>query len=728
MAHWRRLLESFAAPVRRWRGVRLVQQMEAAECGVACLAMVLEYYGCGVPLEELRHRCGTGRDGNSALDLLKCARAMGLAGGGLRLDLRGLSRVSGPLILHWNLDHFVVFEKMRGGRARLVDPASGRRWVEARELHESFSGVALQLRPTEALPRRGLPGPAILPHFAALARRRESVAFALLAGAGVQLLGVVAPAVTQVLIDEVLRPSAANWLLPVLLVAVGSRALAMALSFLHQQSTVKLQAILDYDLTARIGRRLLSLPLAFVENRSPGDLLQRVEDHAQLGRQLSKTAMAVFDLLFAGALAALMLAYDHRLGGIMLALDASRVGFVAAFRHPVRQRAGAELAARGREAGVLAEATASLETVKAFGIEAKLRKRYMGRLAQRLTWSCSSQRLSRAVAAGLTVFDGAGHALVLWLGGRQVIAGETTLGVFAALIAIRGLLSQPLSSLLSVAEGWVELGSTLERSEELLRAEPGPAGKRSARGIRGRLELVGVGFRFGSKGPWLFRNVSLCIEAGQRVAIVGPSGHGKSSLLRLLAGVARPTEGEVLLDGVPLRQYDRQSLGRRVGAALGQPLIIEGTVRENLCLRTPGATDESLREAIDLACFGPVLRGLPCGLASTLEADGRNLSGGERQRFGIAQAVLGRPRLLLLDEATCYLDLGAEAEVLAKLATLEATVVSVAHRVAAIRACRKVLEVRAGMVWFGDSRTWLAGSEAGPHQPLLSSSAPGGAR
>ncbi|HTV24202.1 MAG TPA: cysteine peptidase family C39 domain-containing protein, partial [Polyangiaceae bacterium] len=202
--------------------IRPLQQMEAAECGVTCLAMILAHYGAAIPLDELRIECGTSRDGNSALQLLEAARRLGLEGRGLKLDIAELERAERPLILHWRLNHFVVLEGWRGGRARLVDPASGRVQLDREQVDQCFSGIALELEPTAALVRRKPRAFGVAQYFANLRRRLPAVAFILVAGACSQLLGLVSPAVSQVLIDEVLRAARTSWLLPLLAVLIGA--------------------------------------------------------------------------------------------------------------------------------------------------------------------------------------------------------------------------------------------------------------------------------------------------------------------------------------------------------------------------------------------------------------------------------------------------------------------------------------------------------------------------
>lgn len=672
--------------------------MEAAECGVACLAMILDHYGVSIPLDELRLECGTSRDGNSALDLLKTAQKLGLAGRGLRMDLPQLMAARKPLILHWQLNHFVVFEGFRRGRAIILDPASGRLQVEKEELSRAFSGIALELLPTKSMVRRARKSAGIAQYLINLKKRSKAVTFLVIAGACTQLLGLVPPALNQVLIDEVIRPARQSWLLPVMAVWFGAIIGGLVLQWFYQLIMAHLQTALASSLTDKLGRRLLSLPLEFIESRSRADLMQRVSSYAGLGALLTRTALGVFDVAFALGLAALMLAYDLHLGALALGIDLLRVFVVRFVREDSRQRSAGELAARARESSIVLQATSSAETVKAFGLESRIEAWYERRLAERLSWTVKSSRLSDGASRWLSIFDGAARAAVLWVGGMMVIRFEMTLGVFAGFLAIRGLLGGPLASILATVEGWLEFKSVLTRTDELTAQEPVRFGARSADALSGRLELRDVGFRYGRGAPWVFRKVSLTIEPGEHVALIGPSGQGKSTLLRLMSGIVAPTEGRVLLDGVDVHELDPSSLARTFGTLVGDPLVLEGTVRDNIVLRLPEESDQAICEAARAACFEEVVARMPHGYESHLEPQGTNLSGGERQRLGLAQALLGKPRVLFLDEATCFLDESAEARVIENTLRAGITVVSVAHRPAVISASEQVFMVKGGVV------------------------------
>jgi ATP-binding cassette subfamily B protein len=680
------------------RAIRPIQQLEAAECGVACLAMILDRHGASYPLEELRDLCGTSRDGNSALQLLQAGERLGLKGRGYKMQPKQLMNEREPLILHWNLNHFVVLEGFSRGRAVVLDPALGRVQFDMEVVDRSFSGIALKFEPTSALKRRRRVSPGIVRYFAHLKTGKRAVAFLLIAGVVSQLLGIVAPALQQLLIDEVIAPARKSWLIPVLAVQIAVMIAGLVLAWPYQQLMLRLQTALSTTLTNQIGRRLLRLPLTFVESRSRGDLVQRVGSHASMGGLLTSSVSGVFQLVFALGLAGLMLAYDFWLGLLALGIDALRILFVRHLRDDARQRSAAELAARGNEMAAVQQAASAGEAIEAFGLQDKLQSLYKKRLEERLDWTKRSSRLGRGASSCLGIFDGLAQALVFWIGGSKVVDATMSIGVFAGFLAIRSLLSGPLGSVVSTVESWLEFRGVLGRTDEILRQEPDPTGHRSVDSVAPRLELRNVGFRYSSGSPWLFRGVSLSVEAGQNVTLVGPSGQGKSTLLRILGGILRPSEGEVLLDGVDIRECDPASLAKKMGAVVGAPVVVDGSVRENLKLRRPAASDEEIRQAARIACFEGVVARMRSGYSTRLSAQSTSLSGGELQRLGLSQALVGCPDILLLDEATCFLDQETEARVIANTIAAGTTLISVAHRQAVIDASGTVYRIEAGRV------------------------------
>jgi ATP-binding cassette subfamily B protein len=682
--------------LKRRRQIRVIQQMEAAECGVACLSMVLDYYGHARALPEIRQICGTSRDGNSALDLLTGARSLGLEGSGVSVPLKALRLLKKPAILHWDFNHFVILEAWRSDAMTIVDPASGRREVSLQEVSRSFSGVALLLSPGPAFEKRRRRSPGYGRYLVALKDQKRSLFYVLLASATQQVLAVSLPAANRVLIDHVIMPGRQEWLVPIFVILLGASLAQITLQRLRGLSQALLSSAIGLVLTRQMGERLLRLPLPFLESRSHGDLINRVHMQAELQNLLSSAVQALLDVFFVLCLIVLMISYDPMLGSISLLLTLLRIVVIRWFRRPLAQRHAAELVEKGREAGVLAESTAAPEMIQGFGVEAQITQRYANRVRQRAGWTIGSERFEVGLTRGMSVLGAAMQAVILYVGGCQVIEGHMTIGTFAGFLAIRAMLSGPVASLVALIESSIRLRGILERCADILDTPPVRDADSGPAVVEGRVELRDVSFRFGNGSPWVLKNVNLVIEPGEHVAIVGPSGEGKSTLGKLICGLLEPTQGRVLIDARDIHEYSRRELARLFGVVLQEPLILEGSVLEALTLRDHDCDWQTAFDAAQQACFHEVVLGLPDGYDSKLEAMGRNLSGGERQRLAIAQALLGRPRLLLLDEATCSLDNALEERVLDNIKRTGATIISIAHRPEVIAHATRTIQVRGG--------------------------------
>jgi ABC-type bacteriocin/lantibiotic exporter with double-glycine peptidase domain len=623
------------ARVRRWWSpqpkVRIIQQMEAAECGVACLAMVLDYLGRSVALSELRMTCGTSRDGNSAGDLLAGAREQGLEGRGLRTSLEALAERRAPAILHWNLSHFVVYEGARGGHLTIVDPAGGRRRVPFGEASKSFSGIVLELWRSESFQRRKADAPSHRRYRDVLLRQGRSLAFVLLATVAGQLLGLAYPAAQQILIDHVVLPARIHWLLPVLALVLFATLMSLVLGRLQGMSQALLNVAVGTQLSRDMAEHMVSLPLTFLKSRTHGDLISRIQLNGSLQALLADTAKGGIDLMFAAALTFLMLAYNPMLGSISLGLTALRFLILRVLRRPMADRAKAEIAASAREQSALVEAASLLEMTKGLGLEHRLSERYAERAAERALWGSESARLGLAIGSVMTVIGATMQALIFWIGGGKVVAGEMSLGVFTGFLTIRGLLERPLAALVGLVESWLRVRGTLERCDDILAVAPNVSGSQTPVRVEGRVELSNVGFRYGNGAKWVLKNVNLRIEPGEHVALVGPSGQGKSTLAQLICGLLEPSEGSVSIDGVDLRHYDRAALASHLGVVLQVPVIFEGPVSEAIRLRHPAADVRAVQDAALLACFEEVVERMPRRYQALLEPMGSNLSGGERR-------------------------------------------------------------------------------------------------
>jgi len=676
-----------------------VPQMEATECGAACLAMVLGYHGHHASLPEVRQACGVSRDGANALAILRAARRYGLEAEGVKAGLDDLAKLPRPAILHWDFAHFLVLERVTRNGAVLVDPAWGRRRERRAELDRHFTGAALVFAPGPAFALRPRTRPSLATYRETFRASLPGIVQILLAALALQVVSLAPPVASQLLLDRVILPRQEAWLWGLAWVLGATAAMVALLTLVQGRVAQALHARLDDNLATRFLDHLLHLPGAFFLQREPGDLLQRIHSQAALRELLGGRAVrALLDGALLVSFAALMLAFQPTLGLLVVGFGLGQAGLFLALRARHRRLLVPELAAQGREAGALVEALTGFETTKASGGEARMVLRWAHRGAARVEASQARQRLGLAFETVETFFSTGTSAIVFLYGGMEVLAHRMTLGVFVAFMALQGLFLAPLQALLGALEAVLNLGLHLRRLDDILDTAVEPSGPLDPGRLRGAISLRGVHFSHAPGAPAVLRELTLDIRPGEKLALVGPMGAGKTTLARLLLGLHRPTRGQVTFDGHDLKELDLGALRRQVGAVLQEAFLLDDTVRANLDPTGGALPMERLRWAAAMACLDPVIDALPGGYACPLGENGSRLSGGQRQRLCLARALLREPAILLLDEATSSLDLETEGRIHRNLAALGCTRIVISHRLATVADADRILVLQDGAI------------------------------
>jgi ATP-binding cassette subfamily B protein len=678
------------------RRAPFVPQMETAECGAACLAMVLARHGCSVPLAELRQACGVSRDGVSALAIVETARAYGCDAQGVRVSSESLRELPRPAILHWGFNHFVVLERAGRRGALIIDPAHGRRHVPHAELEEAFTGVALVIEPGAAFQRRTKRDGSQFSFRRALAGSGRALAVLLGASLLLEIAGVLAPAATQLLVDHVLPARREKWFWMILLALGAGTFTRGALYWLREWILRGIQFAVDVSLMSRFVDHMLHLPAPYFDQRTPGDLGERVDANSALrdvGIQMARAGLDGLLLLVYGVM---MLAYDARLGGVVLALNVLRVAVVMTLTRTAQQLSAIELVQRAREQSAVIEAFTAPEVIKACGAELLVRRRFGERLAGRLDATLQRERFTSWLAMWSAIVQALSHGTVLWVGGTAVIDQEISMGVLAGFLTLQQLSVAPLDSLVGGFADVTHAQGILARINDVFTTPRAPTGGERLVALRGEVVFENVSFRYGPRSPLAVRNVSFRVRPGEKIAVVGRSGQGKSTIARLLLGMAQPTEGRVLIDGRDLRTLDRAHLLAQVGVVLQDSFLFDDSVQANLALRHPQASPQQLWRAARLACVDEAIARLPHGPQTRVGPNGRRLSGGQRQRLCLARALVGEPRMLVLDESTSALDADTEAQLHRNLATLSCTRILIAHRLSTVEDADRILVIEAG--------------------------------
>lgn len=698
------------------RRVPLRRQMTQVECGAACLAMILSYHGRKTVVAETREHCDVGRDGLTALTIAQAARSFGLRARGYSLEPDDLRQLPLPAILHWNFNHFVVLERWSPRGVTVADPALGRHHLTAEEFDEAFTGVALNLEPGAHFERRHTtrrrPWRAYLRYALSTPGTYGILAQVLLASALLTLMGLAVPLLTAVLVDEVL-PMQMEGALSILGLGVLVMGLALLITnYLRGVLVVYLQAKLDSQMMLNFFEHTLSLPFRFFQQRSSGDLLMRLGSNATIREMITgQTVSIVLDGSLTLAYAAILLTQAPLFGIIALGIGAIQIVTLLLSTRPMHSLTQKDLAAQAEAQGYMVESLSGIETLKASGVEHRALDHWSNLFFKQLNISLKRGHLEAAIATITSTLRSVSPILLLLVGARYVLDGTMSLGTMLAFQAIAVQFLTPLSSIVTTGQQLQIAGAHLERITDVMQAEPEQTGERVRRAppLSGRIEVRGVGFRYDQNAPWALRDVCVTIEPGQKVALVGRTGSGKSTFARLLLGLYEPDEGELLFDGIPLERLDYRTLRNQFGTVLQEASIFGGSIKQNISFNDPELPFEEIVEAASMAAVNEDIEAMPMGYETMVSEGGSALSGGQRQRLSLARALASKPALLVLDEATSHLDAKTERVVSENVSRLSCTRVVIAHRLSTVRDADLILVLEEGEV-----------VERGSHEDLLS--------
>jgi ABC-type bacteriocin/lantibiotic exporter with double-glycine peptidase domain len=697
-ARWRALFAWL-----RPRHIPVLLQLSAVECGAACLAMVLSYYGRKTSVAEVRQRCQVGRDGLSALDLVKAARGYGLRVRAVSLQEDDLSLISLPAIVHWEFNHFLIVEQASPHRVQVVDPAIGRRTMSLEEFWRGFTGIALMLEPGAQFERA--PGPRTLSAWSYALGYMKLAPLSLLQILGasllLQLLGLAAPLLTAVVIDQVIpfRLQDALTLLAVgLLILVAAQ---VVLTLLRSTLLLYLQTRVDTQMMLGFFEQLLALPLRFFQQRSSGDLLARLSSNLVIRDTVSNQLLStILDGSFVLTYLVILFAGSPFFGVVALATGLLQVGILLASTRLLRPLARQELLTEGKFQGYATEALVGIATLKAAGAEEHALERWTNLFFEQMNASVRRNYLSALVTTAVSNLRALAPLLLLVIGTMQVLAGSLQAGAMLALVTLASAFLAPLGSLVSSGQQLQEVRAHLERVADVLEAEPEQAAQTVTPPprLKGHIRLQNVSFRYDPQSPLVLRDINVAIRPGQKVAIVGRSGSGKTTLGMLLLGLYLPTNGDIFYDHLPLRTLNYQAVRAQFGVVTQGAAVFSGSIRENIALNNPAMNMEQIIQAASAAAIHEDILQMPMEYGTLVSEGGSALSGGQRQRLALARALAHHPVILLLDEATSALDVLTEQIVERNLHTLACTQIIIAHRLSTIRNADLILVLDQGTI------------------------------
>ena len=687
------------------RNVPVVMQMEATECGAACLAMILAHYGRWIPLEEARIACGVSRDGSKASNILKAASSYGM-----QADMRTCTaselRAQGsfPCIISWNRKNYVVLRGFSGNKALVNDPARGSVKVELDAFERSFDGTVLEFAPTDSFEKGGQ-----RPSTFAFARERlkgmkAPIVFVALATFIISLATIMGTTVSTAFMDYVLTGDNPDWLIPILAILGLSVVVRCVVSIANAVYLNRIRGKFAVVGASQFMWHLLHLPVGFYEQRTVGDLQQRQEaNETVVATLVEQLAPALFNVVLVVLYLAVMLNYSWKLtliGLVTVAINVAVANWAARARVNVTRQ-------QARDRGLLYSSTMagieSIETIKASGAEEGYFERWAGYQALVNDVTSRFNKIDLYFAAVPEFLAQLANIAVLLLGTFLIMSGEFSAGM---LLAFQGLLSgfmQPVDSVINLGRQTQEMRTSMERVQDVLeypadvRDEPFEEEEDLSK-LSGAIEIDHVSFGYSPLEPPLIQDFSLTLEPGSWVALVGTSGSGKSTIAKLVCGLYEPWEGEIRFDGIARRDINPDQLCESLALVDQNVMTFTDTVDANIRLWDKSIEDyEVILAANDAGIHDDIMkRGL--GYGEAIAPQGRNFSGGQLQRLEIARALAISPSIIVLDEATSALDAKTEAHVMQAIRERSITCIVVAHRLSTIRDCDEIIVLKDGSV------------------------------
>ena len=692
-----------------------ILQMEWVECGAASLAMVLAYHGLWIPLEQLRVVCGVSRDGTKASNIIKAARRFGLLAKGFRKEPETLSDLPMPSIIHWQFNHFVVLERLDGKYAYINDPAVGRRTVDLAEFDEAFTGVVLAMKPGPDFRPAGHK-PAVLPALVReLAHSKSAVALLLLASLALAVPGIVIPAFGKIFVDDILVRNLHDWFTPLLIgmaVTAASRGLVTAF---QQSLLLRLQTKLGVSMVGRFMWHLMALPIEFFTQRHAGDVASRVAANENIARLLSGgLAVHTLNLISIVFFAAAMAIFDAVLAVIGVGMALLNVVVLKIISRRLEELNRSSAVERGKLYSSTIGLVRTIETIKAGGVENDAFARWAGFQAKILNLDQRVGAYSMVLDVFPAFFAALTTAVILGVGGARVIEGAMTIGSIVAFQSLMMSFAAPINSLVQFAAQFQAAKADIGRLEDVLnysseKSTPlSPDFERIEPKLSGHVELRDITFGYSPLDPPLIQGLSLKLEPGMRVALVGGSGSGKSTVGRLICGLLKPWSGEIRYDSWRLEDLPPEIFANSVAYVDQDIFLFEGTVRDNLTLWDNSVPEANISQALKDASIQDEIAARLGNYDCYVEEGGANFSGGQRQRIEIARALVGNPSILVLDEATAALDPNTEQLIDNHLRRRGCACIIIAHRLSTVRDSDEIIVLDNGKI-----------VERGTHDELL---------
>jgi NHLM bacteriocin system ABC transporter peptidase/ATP-binding protein len=695
--------------------VPLVMQMEALECGAACLTMILAYFNKWVPLEQVRIDCGISRNGSKAINIVKAARRYGLTASGYRYSVEKLMSIPMPVIIHWNFNHFVVLKGFTKTKAIINDPAKGMIEVPLEEFNRSFTGICLRFEKSESFVPGGSPKSVLSFLTKRLSNAFIPLLFISLTGILTAIIGILNPIASRIFLDHILTAGHPDWLFPLLLILTIAVVIQIIVLTIKTTFMEKLKGKLAISSNAMFMWHVLHLPMDFFSQRLAGDIAARQQSNDQIA-EITITDLSAVLINFGLMIFYFVFMLKYNLSLTVIGLTA--VFFNLLMADYISKKRMNLTRVLMRDSGKLTAATVSgidmIATIKASGAENGFFERWAGYQASVIALSGKTVKINQFLGSIPLFLQEICNLLILSVGILLIIQKDFSVGALLAFQGLTGSFMNPVNSLISTGQSIQEMRTAMERIDDVMdyksdteyrhvsSAEP-------LQKLSGELELKNVTFGYSKLEEPIIRDFNMSLHPGSKVAVVGLSGSGKSTLSKVISGLYRPWSGEILYDGLTRDQINREVFTGSVAVVDQDIVLFEDTVADNIKLWDSAIEDfEMILAARDAGIHDDIIQ-REGGYNHRLLEDGKNFSGGQRQRLEIARVLSQDPTILILDEATSALDSKTESEVIKSIKDRGITCIIIAHRLSTIRDCDEIIVLDHGMI-----------AERGTHEALYS--------
>lgn len=697
--------------------VPVIMQMEALECGAASLAMILAYYDKWIPLEQVRSDCGVSRDGSNAANVLRAARSYGLVAKGYRYEPEELKKYGKfPCIIHWNFNHFVVLDGFKKDKAVLNDPAKGNYTVSMKTFDESFTGICLIFEPGENFEPSGKPKSMLAFSIERMKGSGVAVAFVILTSIISNLIGIINPAFSRIFLDRLLTGQNPEWFMPFIIALAIVGIIQVIVTWISAVYSLKINGKMDAVGNTTFMWKILRMPMEFFSQRMAGDILQRQSSNSNIAKAvvsifaplLLNTVMMIFYLV-------VMIRYSLLLtliGVFSIVLNFFVARIISKKRINITR---VQMRDAGKLAGTTIAGIEMIETIKASGAEDGFFEKWAGYQASVNTSQVKYAKLNQYLGIIPTFVSSMTNTVILMLGVFLVIQGKFSIGMVMAFQGFLGSFQAPATSLIQAGQSIQEMRTEMERIEDVMKYPTDVEYKDDDKDdeveytkLKGNIELNNITFGYSKLGQPLIKDFNLNIKPGQRIALVGGSGSGKSTIAKLIAGLYKPWSGEIKFDGKLMSDIDHEVFTGSLAVVDQDIILFEDTIANNIKMWDKSIEDfEMIMAARDAQIHEDIMQ-RENGYDYKILEGGKDFSGGQRQRLEIARVLAQDPTIIILDEATSALDAKTEYDVVKAIKDRGITCIVVAHRLSTIRDCDEIIVLNYGEV-----------VERGTHQELM---------